>query len=56
VFLFYLVLCAVGIGYLVSTGAIDEIGTKALELIAQDTAEKDAGPAPASPEPAPATP
>jgi len=56
VFLFYLVLCAVGMGYLVNTGAIDDIGTKALELIAQGTAEKDAGPAPASPEPAPATP
>jgi hypothetical protein len=53
IFFFYLVLCAVGLGYLVTTGAIDDIGTKVLEMIGQATAEKDPGPAPAA---APATP
>lgn len=53
VFLFYVVASAVGIGYLVTTGAIDEIGTQVLDLIGQVTAEKDAGPAPAA-APAPA--
>ncbi len=48
-FLFYIVLSAVGIGYLVTTGAIDEIGTQVLDIIGQVTAEKDAGPAPAAP-------
>ena len=46
IFAFYLVLCAVGLGYLFTTGAIDEIGTKVLELIGQATAEK--GPEPAA--------
>jgi hypothetical protein len=54
VFLFYIVLCAVGIGYLVTTGAIDEIGTEALDQVGRLTAEKPAEPAPAAP--APATP
>jgi hypothetical protein len=52
VFLFYVVLCAVGIGYLVTTGAADDIGTQALDLIGQATSEKAAEPA----TPAPATP
>ncbi len=47
VFLFYLVLCAVGIGYLVTTGAIDDIGTQVLAWLGQLTVEKDPGPAPA---------
>lgn len=54
VFLFFVVLCAVGIGYLYTTGTVDEIGSKALELAGQVTAEKAAEPAPAAP--APATP
>jgi len=54
VFLFYVVLSAVGIGYLVNTGAIDDIGRQVLDMIGQVTAEKDAGPAPVAP--APATP
>ncbi len=59
VFLFYVVLCAVGIGYLVNTGAVDDVGRQALEMTDKMMAEKDAGPAPAAPEPAapaPATP
>ncbi|MBA4130149.1 MAG: hypothetical protein C0519_01865 [Hyphomicrobium sp.] len=52
VFLFYVVLCAVGIGYLVTTGAADDIGTQVLDLIGQATSEKAAEPA----TPAPATP
>jgi len=52
VFLFYVVLCAVGIGYLVTTGAADDIGTQALDLLNQATSEKAAEPA----APAPATP
>jgi hypothetical protein len=51
--LFYLALCAVGLGYLVATGAIDDIGTKVLDMIGQATQEKDPGPAPAA-MPAPA--
>jgi len=54
VFLFYVVLCAVGIGYLFTTGAVDDIGTKALEFVNQFTAEKAAEPGPAAPTPAPA--
>ncbi len=54
VFLFYVALSAVGIGYLVNTGAIDDIGRQVLDMIGQVTAEKDAGPAPVAP--APATP
>jgi hypothetical protein len=54
VFLFYVVLCAVGIGYLFTTGAVDDIGTKVLEIINQATSEKAAEPAPAAPAPAPA--
>ncbi len=51
VFLFYVVLCAVGIGYLVTTGAADDIGTQALDLLNQATSEKAAEPvaAPATP-------
>ncbi len=45
VFLFYVALCAVGIGYLVTTGAADDIGTQALDLIGQATTEKAADPA-----------
>jgi hypothetical protein len=54
VFLFYIVLCAVGIGYLVTTGAINEIGTQVLDQIGRLSAEKSAEPVPAAP--APATP
>jgi hypothetical protein len=54
VFLFFVVLCAVGIGYLVTTGAADDIGTQVLDLVDQATTEKAAEPAPASPAPAPA--
>ena len=46
IFAFYLVLCGVGLGYLFTTGAVDEIGTKVLEFIGQATAEK--GPEPAA--------
>lgn len=53
VLLFYLVLCAVGIGYLVTTGAVDEIGTKGLEFANQAMSEKAAEPAPAAPVTAP---
>lgn len=42
---FYLAACAVGLGYLITTGAIDDIGAKVLELIGQATAEKGAEPA-----------
>lgn len=45
VFGFYLVACIVGLGYLFTTGAIDDIGAKVLELIGQATAEKGAEPA-----------
>ncbi len=45
--LFYLALCAVGLGYLFTTGAVDDIGTKAMEMAGQATQEKDPGPAPA---------
>lgn len=52
---FYVVALLVGMGYLTSTGAIDEIGAMALEKFGQVTAEKDPGPAPAAaPAPAPA--
>lgn len=54
VFLFYVVLCAVGIGYLVSTGAVDEIGTEVNDQVGRLMVEKPAEPAPAAP--APATP
>jgi hypothetical protein len=54
VFLFYVVLCAVGIGYLVTTGAADDIGTQVLDVINQVTTEKAAEPTPAAPTPAPA--
>lgn len=54
VFLFFVALSAVGIGYLVTTGAVDEIGTAALDMIGQATSEKAAEPAPAAA--APATP
>jgi hypothetical protein len=51
VFLFYVVLCAVGIGYLVTTGAADDIGAQVLDMIGQATTEKAAEPtaAPATP-------
>jgi hypothetical protein len=54
VFLFYVVLCAVGIGYLFTTGALDDIGNQVLDLANQATTEKAAEPAPAAPTPAPA--
>lgn len=54
VFLFYVVLCAVGIGYLFTTGAVDDIGTRVLDVVNQATSEKAAEPAPAAPTPAPA--
>jgi hypothetical protein len=48
---FYVVALLIGLGYLTSTGAVDEIGAMALEKFGQATAEKDPGPTPA---PAPA--
>lgn len=51
VFLFYVVLCAVGIGYLFTTGALDDIGNQALDVVNQATTEKAAEPAPAAPTP-----
>ncbi len=61
--LFYVVLCAVGIGYLTTTGAVDEIGRKAFEIEgrvpsiapAEKAAEPAPAPDPATPEPAPAS-
>ena len=46
VFVFYLVALAVGLGYLTTTGAIDDIGAMALEKAGM-VAERDAVPAPA---------
>jgi hypothetical protein len=46
VFLFYLAMVAVGIGYLTSTGAVDDIGAIALEKAGM-TAPPAATPAPA---------
>ena len=40
VFLFYIVLCAVGIGYLVTTGTIEDIGRQVLTFLGQMTTEK----------------
>jgi hypothetical protein len=40
VFLFYLALCAVGIGYLVTTGTIEDIGRQVLTFLGQMTTEK----------------
>jgi hypothetical protein len=54
VFLFYVVLCAVGIGYLFTTSALDDIGNQVLDLANQATTQKAAEPAPAAPTPAPA--
>jgi len=51
IFALYLALCAVGLGYLFTTGAVDDIGRQALEIAGQVSAEKGADPAPA---PAPA--
>jgi hypothetical protein len=51
VFLFYVVLCAVGIGYLFTTGAVDDIGKQVLDLVNQAMTEKAAEPAPAAPTP-----
>ena len=51
VFLFYVVLCAVGIGYLFTTGALDDIGQQVLDVVNQATTEKAAEPAPAAPTP-----
>lgn len=45
VFAFYLAACAVGLGYLFTTGALDDIGAKILELIGQAAAEKSPEPA-----------
>jgi hypothetical protein len=44
---FYVVALLIGLGYLTSTGAVDEIGAMALDKFGQVTAEKDPGPAPA---------
>jgi hypothetical protein len=33
IFAFYLALCAVGLGYLTTTGAVDDIGTTALDAV-----------------------
>lgn len=35
VFMFYLALCAVGLGYLYTTGSAKDIGAKVLEIAAQ---------------------
>ena len=51
VFLFYVVLCAIGIGYLFTTGALDDIGQQVLDVVNQATTEKAAEPAPAAPTP-----
>jgi len=51
VFLFYVVLCAVGIGYLFTTGAVDDIGKQVLDVVNQATTEKAAEPTPAAPTP-----
>lgn len=45
VFFFYLVLSAVGLGYLTTTGAVDDIGHVALEKSASFKAEKAPDPA-----------
>ena len=47
IFAFYLAASAVGVGYLYSTTALDDIGAKALEIAGQVMAEKGAEPAPA---------
>lgn len=47
VLLFYVVLLAVGLGYLTTTGTTDDIGAMALEKVGMFTAEKAADPAPA---------
>lgn len=52
IFAFYTALCAVGIGYLVTTGAIDDIGTEVLNQIGRLADGKAAEPAPAAPAPA----
>ena len=44
IFAFYTLLCAVGLGYLFTTGAVDEIGTNVLEIASKATAEKGAEP------------
>lgn len=50
IFAFYTLLCAVGLGYLFTTGAVDEIGTNVLDIASQATAEKgpESKPAPAN--------
>lgn len=50
VLVFYLVALAVGLGYLTTTGAVDDIGNMALEkagMVAEKAAEKVPAPAPA---------
>ena len=54
IFSFFAALCAVGIGYLVTTGAVDDIGTEVLDQVGQLAGGKAAEPAPVAP--APATP
>ena len=54
VFVFYLVALAVGLGYLTTTGAVDDIGAMSLEkagMVAEKAKETAPSPAPA---PAPA--
>jgi hypothetical protein len=53
VLLFFVALSAVGIGYLSTTGALDDIGQQVLTQVEHYTAEKAAEPAPAA---APAAP
>ncbi len=48
IFMFYLALCAVRLGYLTTTGAVDDIGAKVLEAAGAATAEKDPGTVPAA--------
>ncbi len=48
IFMFYLALCAVGLGYLTTTGAVDDIGAKVLDVVGKATAEKDPGTVPAA--------
>jgi hypothetical protein len=53
VLLFFVALSAVGIGYLSTTGALDDIGSQVLTQVEHYTADKAAEPVPAA---APATP
>ena len=45
---FYVVALLIGLGYLTATGAVDDVGTLALDKMGKVTAEKDPGPEPAA--------